>query len=138
MFSSSFDYVVLIEKAKPAWMAGHLNGVGGKVEANESAAEAMVREFREETGLDTQKKNWIRVTALHEPGVTVDVFACIDSRSGMAKTMTPEPIRVIDWDYRLAVSPIHYMPNILWLIPMCRWALKKPYHFPIDMIGGLS
>lgn len=43
--------VVLIRKNKPQWQAGKLNGVGGKIEENESAYDAMVREFSEEAGI---------------------------------------------------------------------------------------
>lgn len=50
--------VVLLRKARPAWQAGRLNGVGGKIEAGESPRDAMVREFREETGLATPGDAW--------------------------------------------------------------------------------
>lgn len=44
--------VLLVQKARPAWMAGRWNGVGGHVEpGGETSREAMGREFREETGL---------------------------------------------------------------------------------------
>src|SRR5690349_19642349 len=43
--------VLLIEKDRPAWMRGRLNGVGGHVEPDDdSYVEAMRREFEEETG----------------------------------------------------------------------------------------
>jgi 8-oxo-dGTP diphosphatase len=44
--------VALIEKTKPVWQAGYLNGIGGKVEAGETPLAAMIREFREETGAE--------------------------------------------------------------------------------------
>lgn len=49
--------VLLIRKLRPAWQAGRLNGVGGKVEFGESPDEAMAREFREETGHEAPL-NW--------------------------------------------------------------------------------
>jgi len=135
MFSPDFNHVVLIEKNKPEWMAGHLNGVGGKVEAGESSVEAMVREFREEAALETTPERWIRVCALHEPGVTVDVFACVNAHYGKAEPRTAEPLVTLDPYY---VGLRKAMPNLRWLVPMSIWALKKPYHSTIDMIGGLS
>ena len=37
--------VVLIEKNRPAWQAGRLNGVGGHIEIGETPDEAISREF---------------------------------------------------------------------------------------------
>jgi 8-oxo-dGTP diphosphatase len=51
--------VILIEKTKPDWQKGLMNGVGGKLESyDESSLHAMVREFREETGIDTRLTQW--------------------------------------------------------------------------------
>lgn len=38
---------------------GGLNGFGGKIEAGESPVQAMVREFREEAGIETTKEDWV-------------------------------------------------------------------------------
>jgi 8-oxo-dGTP diphosphatase len=43
--------VLLVEKKRPPWQEGLLNGVGGKVEAGEEPLMAMHREFVEETGI---------------------------------------------------------------------------------------
>lgn len=49
-FNRDLDQVALIRKLRPEWQRGLLNGVGGKIEPGETPLEAMVREFREETG----------------------------------------------------------------------------------------
>lgn len=51
-FSHNHDKVVLIEKSRPDWQKGRLNGVGGHVEPGETCACAMAREFREEAGCE--------------------------------------------------------------------------------------
>lgn len=48
LFDKKGEKVLLIEKNRPAWQAGFLNGVGGKIEPNETPIQAMVREFKEE------------------------------------------------------------------------------------------
>ena len=48
--------MLLVQKTKPEWQAGLLNGVGGKVEPDEVPLSCMIREFREETGL--QESGW--------------------------------------------------------------------------------
>lgn len=58
MFNRKGTELVLIEKKKPDWQKGLLNGVGGKVEALETPIGAMVREFEEETGVHTEEDMW--------------------------------------------------------------------------------
>lgn len=57
-FDTDAPRVALIRKNRPNWQAGKLNGVGGKVEASETALQAMRREFREETGADVSEEDW--------------------------------------------------------------------------------
>lgn len=57
-FSHTMRSVVLIEKLKPDWQAGKLNGVGGKIEPGENAYDAMAREFFEETGWAISYGDW--------------------------------------------------------------------------------
>lgn len=52
------DFVVLIRKTHPPWQAGRLNGVGGHIEKNEQPADAMSREFEEETGVTAPIDSW--------------------------------------------------------------------------------
>lgn len=136
MFDPSFSFVALIEKLKPEWQRGKLNGIGGKVEEKESAAQAMAREFREETGIETNPDDWRRVAGIHEPGVTVDVFACVHTEICRVESTTDEQVGI--WsvkDYGLYADTI---PNLRWMIPMCQWALQKKTHMAVDMLGGLS
>jgi len=46
------DKILLIEKKRPEWQRGLLNGIGGKIEPGETCEEAMRREAKEEAGLD--------------------------------------------------------------------------------------
>ena len=49
--------VLLINKERPEYLKGKLNGVGGKVEDGESDLNAIIRETKEETNLDI--KDWV-------------------------------------------------------------------------------
>lgn len=49
LFSEDGSRVLLIWKNRPAWQAGKLNGIGGKIEDGEQPLDAMKREFVEET-----------------------------------------------------------------------------------------
>lgn len=59
--------VVLIEKTKPDWQRGLCNGLGGSVEPSERGVEAMVREFREESGIETAADDWQYVATMRNP-----------------------------------------------------------------------
>lgn len=58
-FSEDGDLVYLIEKKRPNWQLGCLNGIGGGVDIDEEPINAMVREFEEETGVTTKQDEWI-------------------------------------------------------------------------------
>lgn len=91
-FTAAADRVALIRKNRPAWQAGKLNGPGGKVEAGETALQAIAREIREECAIDVPESGWIPVAILQDPEVRVDVFACFDDRVRAVATGTDEPI----------------------------------------------
>ena len=78
LFSVDRSRVLLIRKNRPAWQAGKLNGVGGKVEPGESIQKAMTREFREEAGLTLAEAQWQHVLTLTGPDWTGHFFAPSD------------------------------------------------------------
>jgi hypothetical protein len=47
LFDGLCQNVTLIKKTHPEWQKGKLNGVGGKIEPNETSTDAMRREFRD-------------------------------------------------------------------------------------------
>jgi len=51
VFNEDRTRVLLIEKKRPEWQAGKINGLGGKVKGNETPHEAISREVEEESGL---------------------------------------------------------------------------------------
>lgn len=141
------DRVMMVRKAKPIWQAGLLNGVGGKVdhkvtikpsgpeelgysqdtERLETPLEAMVREFFEETGIDTNPNEWRLVLYMNDPrdfytgkeGGTVYWFAA--TRRFLPKL----PARVLDSGEELLTVRIpdlgartDVLASPKWVIPM--------------------
>lgn len=111
------DRVVLVRKLRPAWQAGLLNGVGGKIEAGEAPAEAMRREFREEACLDLD--GWELFAHLTFPGGAVWFFrlraapAVLDA----VTAGTDEPIEVHPVTAVLdPATPT--LPNLRWILPL--------------------
>lgn len=113
-FTADMGAVALIEKARPAWQAGHLNGVGGHIEAGETDYEAMRREFGEETGQDIE--SWKRFCVLTGNGFEVSFFyAAVEQLA--VRTVTDESVHVVPVG---KVGSRNILPNLHWLIPMAR------------------
>ena len=68
---------ILIEKSKPDWQAGLVNGLGGLIKPAENIYEAMVREFHEECGIATHIKEWQHGVTLLGNGWELNVLRCI-------------------------------------------------------------
>lgn len=49
-FLKQNDQILLLNREKPSWM-GRWNGIGGKIEGNETPRESALREIKEETGI---------------------------------------------------------------------------------------
>lgn len=119
-FLISNEDVLLIEKARPDWQRGKLNGIGGHIELGEEPVNAMRREFAEETGL-TETFGWTEFCVLGDDvNWRVHFFvACpdYDARMLALRCQSDEPCRWYDCDaYRLSRLPV--IPNLKWLIPM--------------------
>ena len=93
MFNYDFTKLVMIKKIRPDWQWGHLNGPGGQIDKDETDMQAMLREFKEETGVKTKPQDWTRVCTLNFEHAEVVFFAGNnDTYCDDAKTTTDEEI----------------------------------------------
>ncbi len=118
--------VVLIEKKRPDWQAGYVNGVGGKIEIGEDSKGAMVREFKEETGVRQPVDIWeCRLHLISERKkwrVYVFVSFVDDSIVQSVRSKTDEMVVIANANN----LPDEAMPNLFWMIPLMRDSLKFP------------
>lgn len=112
------DRVVLIKKNKPKWQKGLLNGVGGKIEVGESPIEAMQREFKEETGIDHKK--WDYVGNMSGEKWVVEIFTCELEDIYDAKTITDEKIIIADVGIIDAYETIDNIPLLIQASLLCQ------------------
>jgi 8-oxo-dGTP diphosphatase len=123
LFSPSLDSVVLIRKNRPTRQAGKLNGVGGKVEANESPSQAMVREFREETGVEF--KYWNHFAKLSGTDFQVWFYCGSSARAHDCATQTDEAIELHPaYDFYALAQRRECVENLPWLVSLaqqCQW-----------------
>ncbi len=122
LFARDLSTVLLIEKKRPAWQAGHLNGIGGKIEPTETALEAMVREFKEEAGIEVRE--WTLYARLTKPGeFMVDCFWALHDNLKMAVPQTDESLVRCSLPLTEDGEP-PLIPNLYWLVPMALESLS--------------
>lgn len=114
-FSPDFKEVALLHKRRgPPNVIGRWNGPGGRIEPGETPAEAMVREFREETAVETKPTLWTHAIQLVGRDYDMAVlFAVGDPR--VARDGTDEAVAVA------TVANLHeydVVQNLRWMIPL--------------------
>jgi 8-oxo-dGTP diphosphatase len=124
MFNATMTEVLLCRKSKPAWQAGKLNGIGGKIDGDETPEAAMIREFKEETGVYTSLwehfatlrrehtdsrfivhcfRSMLQISSLHE----------LDFTAELDQPLVIMPVKSMSVDYANEL-----LSNITWLVHM--------------------
>ena len=145
VFDKQLKHILLIKKNKSPEglgdkMFGLLNGLGGKIEPNETPIHAMRRELKEEADLDIPEEKWTQYCKLNAKfGVVYCFYTIVDSFYKFEQIRDEIPF----WrskciyksneseevgDYNLKAysdasicgdyTYVPHMPNIQWLIPM--------------------
>lgn len=94
VFSPARDEVLLLEKKRPAFQAGLLNGIGGKLAPGEDPLDGMVRECAEESGLVIAPQDWVPLGRMEGDDFCVHLFQA-HALLEKAVTTTDEPVRVV-------------------------------------------
>ncbi len=139
LFNDDASKLALILKARPAWQNGKWNGIGDKLETiptsglsyEETAYDAMVREFREETGVEFH--DWIPFAVTHGPSEydldnwEVHYFKGFSSiaQNKIRWVDTTDEIPVV---FPLNALPTNLVPHNNWLIPMSLNSDRRIFH----------
>jgi 8-oxo-dGTP diphosphatase len=111
------DNVLLIEKKRPAWQKGLMNGLGGKVEPGEGPVEAMRRESIEEAGVDPE---WSSFCCIEYSDMILHLFAAQDGTAFRdARAQTDEELFRLRLD-QLRPHEARMVPNLQWWVPLAR------------------
>lgn len=126
LFNNSGESVALIRKVhfppNVDWSKNPWNGIGGKIEQNETAIEAMVREFREETGVQTTLDDWKHFAEVDSPDWTVFYFRAFNTDYlDQVTTMTDEEVDV--WLAR-NLDNIPMVPHLSFLLPYAQYTFS--------------
>lgn len=116
LFSTDERRVVLMEKKRPNWQLGKLNGPGGKVQDEETPYDAMKREFMEEAGAVV---TFWRPFCYMRHGENRIIFF-VAKEDVPVRTTTDEPVRWYDLDDEADCTEVaeKMLPNCAWLLPM--------------------
>jgi len=134
MFSENKQEVLLIQKDRLEWQAGKLNGIGGKQEPNDSTSlDTQIREFKEETGIDTKISDWELFCIIDgtetenktgtKIGSTYRIYcykafnnSLYDAR--VVETEIPMVLDLFNPEREDHIKYFPILPNVNWLIPM--------------------
>ena len=115
--------VLLVQKNTPQWQNGLWNGVGGECEPTETPIDAMVREFYEETEIQTLPGDWRLFCTEFGPGYCVHFFKMNwhDSRRMPAVPSHNDAAEPLSWFFKTSGggNP-QVVGNLHWLIPLAR------------------
>lgn len=128
--STGERWVLLIRKARPAWQRGRLNGLGGKVEPGETYVDAMVREFREESGIESNASDWTHIVQLTHNDWSIAFFKAkfefsvlrraYERSAGVTQlAFVPseyEQLELVSTDNLRSLSALR---NVKWMVPLC-------------------
>ncbi len=121
MIQPESQRVLLIRKTHPPFQAGKWNGIGGHIEANETIWQAMVREFQEETGVQTFESEWEHTITLEGRDFVVYFLRHFVS-VGFPDYRTTTDEVVNDWDIEAVFRDQKYgiptLPNMKWILPI--------------------
>lgn len=130
IFDPTFENVLLMHKTKPAWQAGKINGLGGKIEPGETMYECIAREIKEESALETNTDAWVFIGNISSDTVSLDVLVYIYV-GRLADAQTVEGERV-EW-FPVASLPQNIISNLRWLIPMTIDKMQNQMFDPFSM-----
>lgn len=126
----SLDKLVLIKKKRPSWMNGFLNGIGGSVESEESPRAAMIREFKEETGVLVKNWSYFGVLTNETDGARIHLFTAINKKAVNVRQTTDEEVGIFfaKTFIRSFLESGALLPSNSYLINMAVCSLKKGIH----------
>lgn len=126
IFDGQWDRVLLVDKLRPEWQHGYLNGIGGKIEQSETIYEGIKRETKEESNLDIGIKSWTHYASLFGP--LGNVAICVSRYLGELTNAVQMTDERIDW-YPTGKLPVRCISNLNWLIPLAIDALNSSSRF---------
>ena len=118
------DQILVVVKDKPDWMAGRVNLIGGKIEPNETATDAVIRECMEEVGYEPKH---VQIVGEVKDDDYIIYCGVIEEKYFVPK---PRPEETEQFFWVRLEDLVHYniMPNLKVIVPLM---LKNLSYFSI-------
>lgn len=127
LFTADAREVVLVRKTRPAWQAGRVNALGGKLHNGESLLDAARREVREEAGVDVER--WEEFLLWHDPEYRLRAVRAFDDVARLARTAEDQEVFLAN----VSGLPLNVIDNLRWIIPL---ALDRDVAVPIEVTSA--
>lgn len=124
LFTADSREIVLVRKTRPAWQAGRVNALGGKILDGESLMEAARREVLEEAGVDVPE--WEEFLIWHDPVYRLRAVRAFDDLARDARTVEDQEVLLA----YVAALPLNIVDNLRWIVPL---ALDRDVAVPIEL-----
>lgn len=96
IFDTKLNQILLIKKNRPDYQAGLLNGIGGKIEPNETPIKAVHREVFEETNLNIPENDFVSFGEFSNEFFKIYLFFTKINNINQAISKTDEEVKVIE------------------------------------------
>lgn len=127
LFTPDRRRIALMRRTRPAWQAGRVNALGGKLSDGETAPEAARREVREEAGVDVAE--WSEVLVWEDREYRMHVMRAVSARAHDVRTMEDQEVFLAD----VSALPGEVIGNLRWLVPL---ALDEDVSLPIAVTSA--
>jgi 8-oxo-dGTP diphosphatase len=124
LFTADAREVVLIRKTRPAWQAGRINALGGKLRNGESLLDAARREVREEAGVDVER--WEPFLIWHDREYRLQAVRAFDDVARLARSSEDQEVFLAD----VGGLPLDVIDNLRWIVPL---ALDRDVAVPVEV-----
>ena len=112
LFTADAKEIVLVRKTRPAWQAGRVNALGGKVHTGEAAMDAARREVREEAGVEVDR--WEEFLVWRDAEYHLRAVRAFDDSARRARTAEDQEVFLA----RVDALPPNVIDNLRWIIPL--------------------
>ncbi len=122
LFTPDRRRVALMRKTRPAWQAGRVNALGGKLLPGERAADAARREVREEAGVDVP--DWEEFLVWDDAVYRMHAVRSFHPAADDVRTAEDQEVLLAD----ARALPLEVIDNLRWLVPL---ALDRDVAVPV-------